>query len=160
MAYRDDSVERPLSTTSSSSLALAVTRKHGSASNALGSGGGSGSGAADTTAAATAEGPGVAADGDATAPPAEDGAEGPAAAAPASATARHGTKVGRFEQLVSQSFEEAKKRSAAPAPAAVGKAGGVGAWAARGRQAGWRVARHVVKFMNSRSTSMVRFVVF
>ncbi len=80
----------------------------------------------------------------------------PAAGATAASTgpaARRGasSKASRFEQLVSQSFEESKLRSAP-----VNKTGGGSTWAARLRQAGLRVARNVVIFLNSRSTSMVR----
>lgn len=145
--YPDEATERPLSTTSSSSLALS-TRKPGTDG-------------AEATAppmpAPTAEAPTATA-----APPATVGVveeQQEPQPTPASGRARRGTRLGRFEQLVSQSFEEVKKRSAAPAGGA-GRAGAAGSWATRARQAGWRVARNVVKFMNSRSTSMVRFCMF
>lgn len=151
---RDDSSERPLSATSSSSLALATTRRQGSASNVLGS---------DTAGAAAADASPAAVTAPA-APLQQEGATAtttPPASSASATTARRGTKIGRFEQLVSQSFEENKKRSAHPAAGVVGgggmgKFGRLGSWAARGRQAVGRVASNVVMFLNSRSTSMVR----
>jgi hypothetical protein len=157
--YRDDSVGA-LSSTSSSGLAFAPTRKTGGgAVGALGS--------SDSTKASAAVGE-AGADDDATAAATATAAEeeeeeegeveeesDEAAAPPARSPSTAAHKVSRFEQLVSQSFEEAKQRAAAPVRAG-GAAGNT--WGARVRQAGMRLARNVVKFLNSRSTSMVRCV--
>jgi hypothetical protein len=149
IVYQDDSGGAISST--SSGLAMAATRKQGPA-GALGDG--------DSMAPSSAPAPAQASDASTAAAPATAGEETPARSplAPTATTARRGAsgKASRFEQLVSQSFEESKLRSAAPGGVKAG--GGAGtSWAARVQQAGLRVARSVVKFLNSRSTSMVRF---